>query len=158
MKQTPHFDPSRPLVVRRKFTSHGRHYKPGDMFTWKDKSISQRIVMNLYNMGTLRHAEEGAVAVEAPVDGTMSQSITGNGEGVALPEINQESPYPKFYKSRPDEVVPAQQPDDEAEPEGDELDAIDDMKELRAIANAEGAKTTTSKAKQRELIRENRKA
>lgn len=39
----------------------------------------------------------------------------------------------------------------------DELDLIDDMKELRAIADAEGAPYKVSKADQREAIRENRK-
>lgn len=38
----------------------------------------------------------------------------------------------------------------------DELDDIEDMKELRDIANREGAKTTTSKTLQRKYIRENR--
>lgn len=41
--------------------------------------------------------------------------------------------------------------------EGDELDAIDDMKELRAIADAEGAPYKVSKADQRQAIRDNRK-
>lgn len=38
----------------------------------------------------------------------------------------------------------------------DELDDITDMRELRAIAEREGARTTTSKTVQRKLIRENR--
>lgn len=41
--------------------------------------------------------------------------------------------------------------------EGDELDAIDDMKELRVIADAEGAPYKVSKADQRQAIRDNRK-
>lgn len=41
--------------------------------------------------------------------------------------------------------------------EGDELDAIDDMKELRGIADAEGAPYKVSKADQRQAIRDNRK-
>lgn len=45
-----------------------------------------------------------------------------------------------------------------ADEQGDELDAIDDMKELRAIADAEGAPYKVSKADQREAIRENRKS
>lgn len=40
---------------------------------------------------------------------------------------------------------------------GDELDAIDDMKELRVIADAEGAPYKVSKADQRQAIRDNRK-
>jgi hypothetical protein len=39
----------------------------------------------------------------------------------------------------------------------DELDAIEDMKELRAIADAEGAGYKVSKADQRQAIRDNRK-
>lgn len=38
----------------------------------------------------------------------------------------------------------------------DELDRITDMRELREIAEREGAKTTTSKTMQRRYIRENR--
>ena len=38
----------------------------------------------------------------------------------------------------------------------DELDLIDDMKELRAIAYAEGAAIKVSKADQRQAIRDNR--
>lgn len=41
--------------------------------------------------------------------------------------------------------------------QADELDAIDDMKELRAIADAEGAGYKVSKADQRQAIRDNRK-
>lgn len=41
--------------------------------------------------------------------------------------------------------------------DGDELDAIDDMKELRVIADAEGAPYKVSKADQRQAIRDNRK-
>lgn len=46
-----------------------------------------------------------------------------------------------------------------AEPEPtitDELDLIDDLKELRAIADAEGAPYKVSKADQRQAIRDNR--
>jgi hypothetical protein len=39
----------------------------------------------------------------------------------------------------------------------DDLDAIDDMKELRLIADAEGAPYKVSKADQRQAIRDNRK-
>jgi hypothetical protein len=39
----------------------------------------------------------------------------------------------------------------------DDLDLIEDMKELRRIADAEGASYKVSKADQREAIRENRK-
>lgn len=39
----------------------------------------------------------------------------------------------------------------------DNLDAIDDMKELRAIADAEGAGYKVSKVDQRQAIRDNRK-
>lgn len=41
--------------------------------------------------------------------------------------------------------------------ETDELDLIEDMKELRAIAHAEGAAIKVSKADQRQAIRDNRK-
>jgi uncharacterized protein YjhX (UPF0386 family) len=44
----------------------------------------------------------------------------------------------------------------DAEPVGDDLDAIDDMKELRAIADAEGAPYKVSKKDQRQAIRDNR--
>jgi hypothetical protein len=39
----------------------------------------------------------------------------------------------------------------------DDLDAIDDMKELRLIADAEGAPYKVSKTDQRQAIRDNRK-
>ena len=39
---------------------------------------------------------------------------------------------------------------------GDELDAIDDMKELRRIADSEGAPYKVSKADQRQAIRDHR--
>ena len=43
------------------------------------------------------------------------------------------------------------------EPVADDLDAIEDMKELRLIADAEGAPYKVSKTDQRKAIRDNRK-
>lgn len=64
----------------------------------------------------------------------------------------------RFFPKKP-EPQPAPRPVFEQDaPVGDDLDAVDSMTELRAIASAEGAPYKVSKADQRAAIREHREA
>lgn len=43
------FDPSKPLVVVKSFIANGRHYTQGQDFLWKQKSLDQRRVRQMFD-------------------------------------------------------------------------------------------------------------
>jgi len=128
------FDQARPTYARRAFIANGHRYKSGDLFDWRRIALSVRKAKQLFDSGHLGHLNEADVVeieieTEQPVD-TLDEK-------------------PAEIEVEDNEILAAVV-------EGDELDAIDDMKELRIIADAEGAPYKVSKADQRQAIRENR--
>lgn len=139
------FDPTQPVYARRFFVAAGRHYNPGDHFDWQRLSVAQRRVFLLYEAGKLTHETstdapkaEKPKAAPAPAPKPVEQEVQDDDILAAV-------------------IEPASEPTPEPEPEAaaDELDSMN-MKELRAIAEAEGAPYRTSRAAQREAIREHR--
>jgi hypothetical protein len=139
------FDPSKPLIVRRFFAGAGRHWNPGDEFPWRRLAIDTRRVRLMFEAGKLMHP----VGYAAPV-------VEVGAVGAVLtppPSIAQEMQDEDIYHTSATST-----PLDDAVVLSD--DGLDDlgMKDLRAIAEAEGAPTRVSRADQREAIREHRRA
>ena len=130
------FDPTQPVYARRFFVAAGRHYNPGDHFDWQRLSVAHRRVFLLYEAGKLTH-EAGT---EAPKAETPKPAP---------------APEPKTIEQEvQDEDILAAVIEPEAAP-ADELEDMT-MKELRAIAEEEGAPYRTSRELQRQAIREYR--
>jgi len=134
------FDPSKPIYARKAFTANGNKIAGGQQFDWKKLAVAQRRVLQMFEAGYLYHADS------KPVNVTVEDKTTVK----LAPE-----PVDVTFKDKIEELADMGQEWD-AEPVGDELDAIDDMKELRAIADAEGAPYKVSKKDQRQAIRDNR--
>ena len=122
------FDPARPVFARKYFTANGHRYEPGMRFPWASTGVSQRRAMQMFEAGTLTHSADDKPTVDA------------------TPE-----PVEIAVEDNPLESL-----DYYDEPEADDLDAIDDMKELRAIADEIGAPYKVSKVDQRQAIRDKR--
>ncbi len=130
------FDPTQPVYARRFFVAAGRHYNPGDRFDWQRLSVAHRRVFLLYEAGKLTH-EAGT---EAPKAETPKPTP---------------APEPKTVEQEvQDEDILAAVIEPEAAP-ADELEDMT-MKELRVIAEEEGAPYRTSRELQRQAIREHR--
>ena len=121
------FDSGRPVYARKYFISNGRRFKPGDLFDWRRNALTERRAMLLFNAGNLTHDPIGKAQEATP-------------EPTPAPTIEQE------FEDQEALSVAA----------GDDLDAIDDMKELRRIADEIGAPYKVSKVDQRQVIREAR--
>jgi hypothetical protein len=134
------FDPSKPVYARKAFTANGNKVAGGQQFDWKKLAVAQRRVLQMFEAGYLYHADS------KPVNVTVEDKTTVK----PTPE-----PVDVTFKDKIEELADMGQEWD-AEPVGDDLDAIDDMKELRAIADAEGAPYKVSKKDQRQAIRDNR--
>ena len=134
------FDPSKPIYARKAFTANGNKIAGGHQFDWKKLAVAQRRVLQMFEAGYLYHADS------KPVNVTVEDKTTVK----PTPE-----PVDVTFKDKIEELADMGQEWD-AEPVGDDLDAIDDMKELRAIADAEGAPYKVSKKDQRQAIRDNR--
>jgi len=134
------FDPSKPIYARKAFTANGNKIAGGQQFDWKKLAVAQRRVLQMFEAGYLYHADS------KPVNVTVEDKTTVK----LAPE-----PVDVTFKDKIEELADMGQEWD-AEPVGDDLDAIDDMKELRAIADAEGAPYKVSKKDQRQAIRDNR--
>lgn len=143
------FDPNRPLIVRRFFAGAGRHWNPGDEFPWRRLAVDLRRVRLLFEAGKLMHPDESLsktpdlVGLQAADQSAYTQ----------IPSIAQEIQDEDIHHAA---VTAGEQPAP-VEQATDELDDLG-MKELRAIAEAEGAPTRVSREAQREAIRENRRA
>ena len=134
------FDPSKPIYARKAFTANGNKIAGGQQFDWKKLAVAQRRVLQMFEAGYLYHADSKPVNVIVENKTTVKPT----------PE-----PVDVTFKDKIEELADMGQEWD-AEPVGDDLDAIDDMKELRAIADAEGAPYKVSKKDQRQAIRDNR--
>ena len=133
------FDPTKPVYARRFFVAAGRHYEPGTLFDWQRLSVSQRRVFLLYEAGKLTH--EADANAEAPKAETPKPAP---------------APEPKPIEQEvQDEDILAAVMEPEAPAPADDLEDLN-MKELRAIAEEEGAPYRTSRDAQRQAIREHR--
>ena len=133
------FDPTKPVYARRFFVAAGRHYEPGTPFDWQRLSVSQRRVFLLYEAGKLTHEADGNA--EAPKAETPKPAP---------------APEPKPIEQEvQDEDILAAVKEPEAPAPADDLEDLN-MKELRAIAEEEGAPYRTSRDAQRQAIREHR--
>jgi hypothetical protein len=125
------FDPAAPLVVRRFFTAAGRHFNPGDDFDWRRLSVDQRRTRLLFEAGKLMHPQ------------TVQHEMEDKGiPRAAAADAPETPPTPPLQEV----------------PRAAEADGLDDLniKELRAIAEAEGAPFRVSREAQREAIRARR--
>lgn len=147
------FDPTKPTFVRRFFVAAGRHYNPGDLFDWKRLSVDQRRVRLLFEAGKLQHTET-APTPKSNLAGLQAREMVA--PAPPEPEVTDEdvaemfaTPAPTVEQEMADEDILAAAADD----------GLDDlnMKELRAIAEAEGAPYRVSRDAQREAIREHRR-
>ena len=131
------FDPTKPVYARRFFVAAGRHYEPGTLFDWQRLAVAQRRVFLLYEAGKLTH--------EADANAEMPKAETPKPAPV-------KEPKPVEQEVQDEGILTAA-----VEPEAptDELDDMT-MKELRAIAEEEGAPYRTSRELQRQAIREHR--
>ena len=137
------FDPTKPVYARRFFVAAGRHYEPGTLFDWQRLSVAQRRVFLLYEAGKLTH-EAGT---EAPKAETPKPAP-------APKPVEHEVQDEDILAEAVGDTGEAMQPVEEPGPV-DELDDLN-MKELRAIAEEEGAPYRTSRDAQRTAIREHR--
>lgn len=129
------YDPARPLVVRRFFVAAGRHFSPGDLFDRRKALVTPRRVRQLFDAGKLVHEDTVLTPAQQEI---QDEAILAT----AAASTEAETPSPV--------AEPVMLP----EPE-DDLTNLN-MKELRAIAEAEDAPTRTSRADQRAAIREHR--
>jgi hypothetical protein len=144
------FDASRPLIVRRPFVANGRHYKPGDAFPWRTQSFSQRQAMLLHDAGKVAHPEDVPAKVFTPKAVKITPAPT------IEQEIEDEDILAAAASPVSDVAEESLVGDATEEPETlplDDLDLIDDMTELRRIADEVGAPRKVSKADQRAVIR-----
>jgi len=144
------YDPNRPLVVRRFFVAGGRHFSPGDTFDRRKVLVTPRRLRQLFDAGKLVHmADGGGVAGPGPAP-LMGEVVSGS--------FMPLTPLAPLQQEIQDEDVLAIAGTPLPEPVAEIQDDLTDlnMKDLRAIAEAENAPTRTSRADQRAAIRENR--
>jgi hypothetical protein len=136
------FDPRQPLVTRRFFVAAGRHYNPGDAFDWRRMAVDQRRVKLLFDAGKIMHPNTDGNPVEPEAQTDDMQPVT-----ITAPAADELPAAPEQVSVEPVEAT---------EPQDDLTDLT--MKELRAIADAEGAPFRVSREAQRVAIREHRHA
>jgi hypothetical protein len=142
------FDPTKPTIVRRFFVGAGRHYNPGEVFDWRRLSVDQRRVRLLFDAGKLMHAEQPSPS--------FAETLATEGPVVTpAPAIAQERVYDDIQHIAVTAPAQDDQPTAPIEPV-DDLDNLN-MRELRVIAEAEGAPTRLRRTDQRDAIRENRR-
>jgi len=146
------FQPNEPTVVRRFFVAAGRHFNPGDVFDWRRLAVAQRRVKQLFDNGKLMHPETAAEAVVEPVIEVGAVGAILTPEPSIEQEMQDEDIAHVAATAEDDEPGPA----DLVEAGDDGLDALN-MRELRAIAEAEGAPTRLRREDQRQAIREHRR-
>jgi len=143
------FNPTQPVIVRRFFVAAGRHFNPGDTFDWKRMSVDQRRVRLLFEAGKLMHDAAPAVRAEVPTAGLAE-----------LQAFEMATIFTSDEALANDTLLPIEQEmadeDTLRAAAGDGLDDLN-MKDLRAIAEAEGAPYRVSRDAQREAIREHRR-
>ena len=140
------FDPTKPLIVRRFFAGAGRHWNPGDHFPWRQLAVDARRVRLMFEAGKLIHPEASEDAlIEVGAVGAITPAPS-----IAQGMQDEDAHHVAVTASAADTSAPT------TEQVTDELDDLG-MKELRAIAEAEGAPTRVSRAEQRAAIREHRR-
>lgn len=122
------FSPSRAAYARKAFAASGRRFSAGDLFDWRKMAVAQRRVLQMFEAGLLTHKEKEP----APKDKALQDFVEAE----------------QHWDADDHDILAAA---------SDELDAIDDLKELRHIADEIGAPYKVSKADQREAIRSHRK-
>jgi len=132
------FDARKPLVVRRFFVAAGRHYNPGDAFDWRRMAVDQRRVKLMFDAGKLMHPNDASV-----------------GE-IALEMQDEDVHHIAVTAAATDEQPAATIQDAPADEPTDDLTDLT-MKELRVIADTEGAPFRVSREAQRAAIREHRR-
>jgi len=138
------FDPMQPVVARRFFVAAGRHFSPRDPFDWTRMAVALRRVRLLFESGKLMHPEPAFVEPTPP----PTQPARVEARSIAptsAPTIAQETQDEDIAHAA---AVAA---------DDDGLDTLN-MKQLRAIADAEGAPTRLRREDQRAVIREHRRA
>lgn len=125
------FDPARPTYARKYFTAAGRKFVPGDAFDWKKLAVAQRRALQMFDAGKLTHKDE---------------------------EVTPERIKPEYTPERKSIEEEFEDQTILSVASGDDLDAIDDMKELRRIADLPEVQAPykVSKKDQREAIRQHR--
>jgi hypothetical protein len=133
------FNPAVPVLVRRFFVAAGRHWSPGDPFTWQRLAVDQRRVKQLFDAGKLMHPADGGVVARPARMPSMGETPS---EQTIQTEVEN------------DEILANAAASDEP------MDDLTDlgMKELRAIADEINAPSRVSREAQREAIRETRRA
>lgn len=137
------FSPSRAAYARKAFAASGRRFSAGDLFDWRKMAVAQRRVLQMFEAGLLTHKgneapKEVVKAAEVIVEDKALESLDyyGAGEKTIEEELADEDIH---------HIATS-----------DDLDTIEDMKELRRIADEIGAPYKVSKADQRKAIREAR--
>lgn len=137
------FNPTAPVVVRRFFVAAGRHWNPGDLFNWRQISVSQRRVKQLFDAGKLMHAD----GIKSDWKGLQAR------EAAAAPTP---TPEPAIEIEARDQNILATAAAEPADtPAQDDLTDLN-MKELRAIADELGVPYKLRSDDQRDAIREAR--
>ena len=156
------FDPARPTYARKYFTAAGRKFVPNDLFDWQKLAVSQRRAMQMFDAGKLTHKDKDP-APKTP------KSVEVTAKDKALQDLADTDQYWDADENitperKTEEVTPERKPLESLDyyevpiiSEEYDLDAIDDLKALRAIADEIGAPYKVSKADQREAIRAHRK-
>ena len=135
------FDPSLPVFARKYFIANGHRYEPGMSLPWRNIGVSQRRIVQMFEAGKITHndniAVKGTVKPEAIIE-----------KDKALEALTEASEYW--------DADDADFEDQDILSNTDDLDAIDDMKELRRIADELGVGYKVSKVDQRQVIRDHR--
>lgn len=142
------FNPELPVVARRPFISEGQKFLPHQPYDWAALGIDLFKVKRLFEAGKVMHPVGGMPpprSTEAPAD--AGSGTTEAREAPAGYTGSQEAPEAVL-------VAPDDDSPDTEEPGLEDLDAIDRMDELRAIAERVGAPKKISKVDQRKAIRE----
>lgn len=129
------FDPKKPLEVRVWFRWAGRDYEPGQPFDWRSKGISVRRVRQMFDSGKVK---EAPFDIEDAVDEPVEEPADEAPETVEDPadEASETVDFDLDFS--------------------DGLDEIYSLKDLKQIAESEGAPTKRSIKEQRDAIREHR--
>lgn len=118
------FSKAKTAYARKKFTANGREFLPGQEFPWRRLAVTVRKAKAMFEAGLLMHKDGAGVAQPMAVD--MADAV----------EVS---------------VVSAEA---SSAVDGYDLDAIDDMGDLRRIADEIGAPYKRSKDEQRQAIRD----
>lgn len=135
------FDPSRPVFARKHFIANGHRYEPGMSLPWRNIGVSQRRIAQMFEAGKITHNDKMAVKETVKPEAIIEKDK-------ALEALADSVQYW--------DAADADFEDQDILSNTDDLDAIDDMKELRRIADEVGVGYKVSKVDQRQAIRDHR--